>query len=53
MRRTAQFHLEAGWTSGAIAADDVAAALDELLVAGGSLNRKLLGAEGQEPTDQA
>lgn len=45
MRRAAQFHLERGGSSGELALSDVDSALDELLVTGGRLNRKLLGAE--------
>lgn len=44
MRRSAQFHLERGATSGELVDADVDSALDELLVSGGRLNRKLLGA---------
>jgi ATP-dependent 26S proteasome regulatory subunit len=44
MRRAAQFCLERGGTS-KIKVPDVEQALDELLVSGGTLNRKLLGAE--------
>ena len=42
MRRTVQFHLERGGT-GCVDLADVDAALDELLLSGGSLNLKLLG----------
>jgi cell division protease FtsH len=45
MRRTAQFHIERGDPSPEIREDDVNSALDELLFTGGSLNRKLLGAQ--------
>jgi cell division protease FtsH len=45
MRRTAQFHLENNGTD-AIQLRDVEQALDEMLFSGGSLNLKLLGAEG-------
>ena len=44
MRRTVQFHVERTG-DGAIINEDVANALDEMLVRGGSLNLKLLGAE--------
>ena len=44
MRRSAQFHLERGATSGAISGEDVDAALNELI--SGKFNRRLLGAEG-------
>jgi len=44
MRRTVQFHLE-GSGDGAISRDDIVNALDEMLVRGGSLNLKLLGAD--------
>jgi cell division protease FtsH len=47
MRRCAQFHLEHAET-GTIELSDVEQALDEMLFAGGSLNRKLLGAGGPE-----
>ena len=43
MRRSVQFHVERKGT-GEINNDDVAKALDEMLVSGGSLNLKLLGA---------
>jgi hypothetical protein len=45
MRRSAQFHLEKNG-SGQIRLGDVENALDEMIFAGGSLNLKLLGAEG-------
>ncbi len=45
MRRSLQFQLERSET-GAVELQDVDDALDELLVSGGSLNLKLLGAEG-------
>lgn len=45
MRRSAQFHLERGATSGAISGEDVEAALNELI--GGKFNRRLLGAEAE------
>jgi cell division protease FtsH len=47
MRRSAQFHLERNGTE-SLTLDDVAAALDELLFRGGSLNRKLLGGRLEE-----
>jgi len=43
MRRSVQFHIERNGT-GEITSEDVSGALDELLVSGGSLNLKLLGA---------
>lgn len=43
MRRSAQFALE--HDADAIAWPDVQAAIEELLVRGGALNRKLLGAD--------
>jgi hypothetical protein len=43
MRRSVQFHLEHNG-GGHIGAGDVDNALDEMLVSGGSLNLKLLGA---------
>ncbi|HEY7309756.1 MAG TPA: ATP-binding protein [Gemmataceae bacterium] len=45
MRRSLQFHLERNGT-GRIEWEDVESALDEMLFSGGSLNLKLLGAEG-------
>jgi AAA+ superfamily predicted ATPase len=47
MRRSVQFHLECrtGNGDGEILQNDVDQAIDELLFIGGSLNRKLLGAE--------
>jgi ATP-dependent 26S proteasome regulatory subunit len=45
MRRSAQFHLERNGTQ-ALSIGDVDAALEEMLFGGGSLNLKLLGAEG-------
>jgi Tfp pilus assembly protein PilF len=48
MRRSAQFHFEAAKESPDITLEDVDAALEELLFTGGSLNRKLLGAEIQD-----
>lgn len=47
MRRSLQFHLERDGES-ELAQTDVDLALDELLVSGGSLNLKLLGAESRE-----
>lgn len=44
MRRTVQFHLEDSG-EGAISSNDVNNALDEMLIRGGALNLKLLGAE--------
>jgi cell division protease FtsH len=43
MRRSVQFHLERGG-EGRLALEDVERALDEMLVSGGALNLKLLGA---------
>lgn len=43
MRRSVQFHIERNG-NGELSKDDVTCALDEMLVAGGSLNLKLLGA---------
>jgi cell division protease FtsH len=48
MRRAAQFHLERDG-SGALALEDVEAALDELLFSGGTLNQKLLGGRVADP----
>lgn len=45
MRRSVQFHLERNG-SGSIQLQDVKDALEEMLFRGGSLNLKLLGAEG-------
>ena len=45
MRRSTQFHLERSDTD-RLELCDVQAALDEMLTAGGSLNRKLLGVSG-------
>jgi hypothetical protein len=45
MRRAAQFHLEKD-PAPRIDGRDIESALEELLFAGGSLNRKLLGADG-------
>ena len=47
MRRSMQFHLERNGT-GRIELADVEQALDEMLFSGGSLNLKLLGAEGKD-----
>jgi len=47
MRRSVQFHIERNG-SGEINSEDVSNALDEMLVSGGSLNLKLLGASGIE-----
>ncbi|MEM8884636.1 MAG: AAA family ATPase [Planctomycetota bacterium] len=44
MRRAAQFQIERGGEDGVLAEEDVDNALEEMLFAGGSLNRKLLGA---------
>jgi hypothetical protein len=48
MRRSVQFHLERNGT-GCIELPDVEQALEEMLFSGGSLNLKLLGAEGKCP----
>jgi len=45
MRRAAQFYLQNG-ANGRLRGDDLNAALEEMLFAGGSLNAKLLGAAG-------
>ncbi|WP_197994681.1 AAA family ATPase [Gimesia panareensis] len=45
MRRAVQFHLECEGT-GEISSADLTNALDEMLISGGSLNLKLLGATG-------
>ena len=51
MRRSVQFHLERNG-SGSLDLRDVESALDEMLVSGGSLNLKLLGAAGRhEPAE--
>jgi AAA+ superfamily predicted ATPase len=47
MRRSVQFHLERNGT-GRIELPDVEQALEEMLFSGGSLNLKLLGAEGKD-----
>jgi hypothetical protein len=47
MRRSVQFHLERS-DSRQIEAEDVDRALGEMLFSGGSLNQKLLGAEGAD-----
>jgi len=48
MRRSVQFHLE--WNGdGCVQWQDAQDALEEMLCRGGSLNLKLLGAEGAEP----
>jgi hypothetical protein len=52
MRRPVQFHLERNG-SGRIELPDVENALDEMLFSGGSLNLKLLGAEGVERSGTA
>lgn len=46
MRRAAQFHLRKNGTQ-TLTRDDIDQALDEMLFSGGSLNLKLLGAEGR------
>lgn len=48
MRRAIQYALSREAAELRVEAGDVTAALDELLVAGGSLNRKLLGAAGRD-----
>ena len=45
MRRSAQFYLQNS-TGGPVSAEDLSAALEEMLFSGGSLNAKLLGAAG-------
>jgi cell division protease FtsH len=50
MRRSVQFHLERNG-DGCVLLPDVENALDEMLFSGGSLNLKLLGAEGVEADD--
>lgn len=45
MRRCAQYHIQRA-RKGALAIEDVDAALEEMLFSGGSLNAKLLGATG-------
>ena len=52
MRRSVQFHLERNG-SGRIESPDVENALEEMLFSGGSLNLKLLGAEGVEASAKA
>ena len=47
MRRSVQFHLERSG-DGELSSHDVTCALDEMLVAGGPLSLKLLGASGVE-----
>lgn len=47
MRRSVQFHIERNGT-GEITSEDVSNALDEMLISGGSLNLKLLGAASVE-----
>lgn len=47
MRRSVQFHLERNG-AGRVELPDVEQALDEMLFSGGSLNLKLLGAEGKD-----
>ncbi|QDT22646.1 AAA family ATPase [Gimesia chilikensis] len=49
MRRAVQFHIEREGT-GEISTEDISNALDEMLISGGSLNLKLLGATGVEPS---
>jgi ATP-dependent 26S proteasome regulatory subunit len=45
MRRSVQFHLERDGSSRRIDLDDVTSALEEMLITGGTLNAKLLGAD--------
>ncbi len=52
MRRSVQFHIERNGT-GTISRGDVFNALDEMLIRGGSLNLKLLGATGTNKGDAA
>jgi ATP-dependent 26S proteasome regulatory subunit len=49
MRRSAQYYLTAG-RDGELAESDVDQAIDEMLFAGGTLNKKLLGAAGDGAT---
>jgi cell division protease FtsH len=53
MRRAIQFHLECRTGNGdvRILKNDIDQALDELLFAGGTLNRALLGTEGWSASD--
>ena len=48
MRRAAQFYLQSG-SNGRLKLEEINAALEEMLFAGGSLNAKLLGAEQVDP----
>ena len=50
MRRSAQFHVEVD-ANGALQQRSVDAALEEMLLIGGSLNAKLLGAETADVAD--
>ena len=52
MRRSAQFHLERA-DSGQVESGDVEQAIEEMLFAGGSLNRKLLGGNWNARDDEA
>jgi len=51
MRRSAQFQLERDESAPALTSEDVDNALEELLITGGSLNRKLLGALDADAPD--
>ncbi|HTS24709.1 MAG TPA: hypothetical protein VMH81_02475 [Bryobacteraceae bacterium] len=48
MRRCAQFQIEFS-SGGVLTRQAVDAAIEEILFAGGTLNRRLLGGEGAEP----
>lgn len=48
MRRCAQFQVEFSWGD-VLTQQAVDAAIEEMLFAGGTLNRRLLGGEGAEP----
>jgi hypothetical protein len=47
MRRSAQFHLERGDGNGVLDEEAVKSAFEEMVFAGGALNLKLLGGEGE------
>ncbi|HEX5138093.1 MAG TPA: AAA family ATPase [Planctomycetota bacterium] len=49
VRRAAQFQIERDESAAEVSMSDIDAALDELLFSGGSLNRKLLGADAAGP----
>ena len=48
MRRAAQFQIERDENAAEVSTADIDAALEELLFSGGSLNRKLLGAQAAD-----